>query len=77
MDEPDSLTPPRKKLKVEHNIDGAMDDRVAPYIEKHLADTPSIAADEAALQLAKEVECGITEFIHSGVQAFTGVLKKR
>ena len=75
MEEIQTDPPPRKRLKLQHNLDGAMDQIVAPDQDNPMADVPSV--DEAALQLDKEVQCGITEFIHSDAQAFTGVLKKR
>ena len=67
---------PRKKLKTRHQIDGAIDDDT-PVKTHPMADAPSTTADQAALQLDKEVQCGITEFIHAEHQAFTGILKKR
>ena len=77
MEETQPDPPPRKKLKLRHNLDGAMDEVVTPDQDNPMADQPSAEADEAALQLDKEVQCGITEFIRSNAQAFTGVLKKR
>ena len=77
MDETLTHPPPRKKLKLQHNLDGAMDESVAPDQANLMADAPPVEADEATLQLDKEIQCGITEFIHSDTQAFTGVLKKR
>lgn len=77
MEENQSDPPPRKKLKLQYSLDGAMDESVAPEQSNPMSEAPSVEADQAALQLDKEVQCGITEFIHSDVQAFTGVLKKR
>lgn len=77
MERPEPDSPPRKRVKIQHHVDGAMDEIVASDADKPMADAPSVQADGAALQLDKEVQCGITEFIHSDVQAFTGVLKKR
>ena len=68
---------PLKKIKLQHATDGAMDDVAVSAGDKPMADAPSTTADQTVLQLDKEVQCGITEFISSNHQAFTGVLKKR
>lgn len=71
MDGIDNTTSPRKKVKLQHAIDGAMDETAAD------TDRPAVQADQTTSQLDKEVQCGITEFVRPGLPGFTGVLKKR
>ena len=71
MDAADPDLSPRKKIKVQHSLDGAMDDNNA------VIDSHDIPRDETGLQLDKETQCGVTDFVRSAQQAFTGVLKKR
>lgn len=71
MEENDLTTSPRKKMKLQHVMDDAMDGIATD------ADKAAVQADQTASQLDKEVRCGITEFVRPALPGFTGVLKKR
>ena len=71
MDGIDITASPRKKVKLQHAMDGAMDETTAD------TDSPAIQANQTISQLDKEVQCGITEFVRPSLPGFTGVLKKR
>ena len=76
MTDDESPVSTRKRIKLQHGIDGAMDDINGPVTEKAFNDPP-LSPARIASQLDKEAQCGITEFIRSDRQAFAGILKKR
>ena len=71
MEDIDSLDSPRKKVRLHQPASHPTDD-VATMTEKLPAQV-----DEAALQVDRETQCGITESVNSSLQIFTGVMKQR
>ena len=71
MDDTESVESPRKKVRLHRPANGAMDDLAT------MTEIPPARVDEAALQVDKETQCGITETIDSSLQTFEGIMKQR
>ncbi|KAL8827095.1 MAG: hypothetical protein Q9191_003394 [Dirinaria sp. TL-2023a] len=75
---PDPQTSPRKRLKTVHHFgNDGMEEEHTPPTAVPMTDELTMQDSNAAPEPDKEVECGITEYVDTAVQRFTGVLKKR
>ncbi len=76
LPEPES---PRKRQKVANDMeDGKLHEQTERRPDGQLASTEVSRASSAAdVQLQKEAEVGITEFVSPDLPGFTGTLKKR
>lgn len=75
MDREDVIESPRKRLKTD---DAPQGDVVVPETlasQTQSGETPAVLNEDA--QALKEAEVGITEFVSSSTQGFSGILKKR
>ena len=72
MDDPALSSSPRKKLKMDDNssLPLVMNEDVIPMQSLNKEEKPVV-------QLTKEAEVGITEFVSPELSGFTGILKKR
>ena len=71
MDYTETLSSPRKKVRLNQPANGSTDDVVT------MTKISPAQVNEAALQEDKETQCGITESIDSSLQTFEGVMKQR
>ena len=71
MEDVESVESPRKKVRLHQPASHATDD-----VAKMTVQLPA-QVDEAALQVDRETQCGITESVDSSLQTFTGVMKQR
>jgi len=79
MEEPPEPQSPRKRQRLDSPTEtGKLSDETAG---EHIGQTPSKDASSplsaADIQLKKETEVGITEFVSPDLPGFTGILKKR
>ena len=71
MEDVESVESPRKKVRL-HQLAGHATDDVSKMTVQL-----SAQVDEAAFQVDRETQCGITESVDSSLQTFTGVMKQR
>ena len=78
MDDPDTPSSPRKKLKAHHSPHQLAASDV-PMSDCSSAALPAPAADPAQSSKRddKEAQCGILEYASPDIPGFTGILKKR
>ncbi|KAJ9317545.1 hypothetical protein DTO271D3_2366 [Paecilomyces variotii] len=75
MDREETFESPRKRLKTDDAPQGDVAVLETSTSQKQLAETPAVPTQDA--QALKEAEVGITEFVSTGTEGFSGILKKR
>ncbi len=77
MDDIDSPTSPRKKIKIEHTSSIAESTDTMNTVMVGAAPIHPLQAKAGSEQIEKEEACGITEFVSPDLLGFSGILKKR
>lgn len=72
MDQEETFESPRKRLKTD---DAPQGDVAVSETSTSQAETAAVPSQDA--QALKEAEVGITEFVSTGTEGFSGILKKR
>lgn len=74
----DPQTSPRKRLKTVHHFgnDGMEEEQILPTAVP-VTEELKMQDLNPAPEPDKEIECGITEYVDTAMQRFSGVLKKR
>lgn len=68
---------PRKKVKLEHHFGNDGVEEGTASTDEPMTKAINMQDLNAAPEPDKELECGITQFVDSTKQGFSGVLKKR